>query len=288
MSQCFNESILRLSGLLTGMQSLLDRILAVRRARLEAAKQEMPLDRVRSAAEERLNRGPQRRDFAAALTAPGLGVIAELKQASPSRGMLSHDYRPVEIARGYEAAAAAAFSVLTEEEFFRGSLSHLREAREAVNLPVLRKDFIIDPYQVFESVAAGADALLLIVAALPAPDLSGLIELSSRLKIAALVEVHNEEETRRAVAAGARIIGVNNRDLSTFEVKLETSFRLRPAIPAGILTVSESGISTLDDLKRLSAAGFDAALIGERLMTQPDPGRALADLLSKNSGVAQR
>ena len=261
------------------MQSFLDRIVAARRARLEATMALAPLERVRSAAEERLERRSPGRDFAAALAAPGLSVIAELKQASPSRGVLTRNYHPREIARGYQAGGAAAISVLTEEEFFHGSLDHLREVRAAVNLPVLRKDFIIDAYQVFESAAAGADALLLIVAALEDGELRSLIGLSNRLKIAALVEVHSEQEARRAVAAGAKIVGVNNRDLQTFEVDLETSLRLRGLIPEGCLAVSESGIATAPDLARLRAAGFDAALIGERLVTQPDPGRGLADLL---------
>ncbi|HUI43987.1 MAG TPA: indole-3-glycerol phosphate synthase TrpC [Terriglobia bacterium] len=265
------------------MQSFLEKILLQCRQRLGVTKVRAPLSQVREAAEARLELGSDVRDFEAVLAVEGLGVIAELKRASPSRGVLSRDYRPGEIAPSYEAGGAVALSVLTEEEFFRGSLDHLRQAREAVSLPVLRKDFVFDPYQVFESVAAGADALLLIVAALGDDELRELIDLSSRLRIAALVEVHHEEEARRAVAAGARIIGVNNRDLRTFEVTLETSLRLRPVIPAGCLAVSESGISSATDLARLCEAGFDAVLIGERLIAQPDPGRALAELLEARS-----
>ena len=266
------------------MKSFLDEIVSARRTRLEIKKAEIPLDRVRQAAARRLELASERRDFTAALAgsgrdATGLRVIAELKQASPSRGTLRADYRPREIASGYEAAGAAALSVLTEEQFFKGSLGDLEEAREAVSLPVLRKDFILDPYQLYESTAAGADALLLIVAALNDAELGSLIELASGLEIAALVEVHNQDDVRRALAAGARIVGVNNRDLRTFEVNLETSLRLRDLIPAGILTVSESGIGTPGDLDRLRGVGFDAVLIGERLITQPDPGQALARLL---------
>jgi indole-3-glycerol phosphate synthase len=168
---------------------------------------------------------------------------------------------------------------LTEKDFFGGSLQDLQEARGAVRLPVLRKDFILDPYQVYESVAAGADALLLIVAALSDEDLRKLLGLCDRLHIAALVEVHTAPELERALAAGARIIGVNNRNLRTLEVSLETSLRLRSKIPPGCLAVSESGIKTAADLHRLSEAGFNAALIGERFMTAPDPGQELAEML---------
>jgi indole-3-glycerol phosphate synthase len=265
--------------------TILDDIVAACRARLEIRKAEVPLDRVREAAAQRMEWASERRDFAAALAMPGLGVIAEMKQASPSRGVLRTDYRPREIAPGYEAAGAVALSVLTEERFFKGSLGDLEEAREAVSLPVLRKDFILEPYQVYESEAAGADALLLIVAILSDSELRGLIELANGLELAALVEVHSDEEVGRAVAAGARIMGVNNRDLRTFEVNLETSLRLRASIPAGVLTVSESGIGTAADLTRLKAAGFDAALIGERLITEANPGQALAELLTRSPGT---
>jgi indole-3-glycerol phosphate synthase len=265
--------------------TILDDIVAACRARLEIRKAEVPLDRVREAAAQRMEWTSERRDFAAALAMPGLGVIAEMKQASPSRGVLRTDYRPREIAPGYEAAGAVALSVLTEERFFKGSLGDLEEAREAVSLPVLRKDFILEPYQVYESEAAGADALLLIVAILSDSELRGLIELANGLELAALVEVHSDEEVGRAVAAGARIVGVNNRDLRTFEVNLETSLRLRASIPAGVLTVSESGIGTAADLTRLKAAGFDAALIGERLITEANPGQALAELLTRSPGT---
>ncbi len=253
----------------------MEEIIAARRRRLDETRARVPLGDVQRAAEAR----SERRDFAAAISDNGLRVIAELKQASPSRGLLRKDYRCREIAQGYEAAGAAALSVLTEEELFLGSLDNLREARKAVRLPVLRKDFILAGYQVYESVAAGADALLLIVAALPDKDLRNLIELCDRLRIGALVEVHTEEEVERGLAAGARILGVNNRDLKTFDVKLETSFRLRERIPSTCLAVSESGIKKTADLRRLSEAGFNAVLIGEKLMTTPDPGKTLAELL---------
>jgi indole-3-glycerol phosphate synthase len=261
--------------------TVLDQILVARRRRLDEARARVPLGDLQRAAEARSDR----RDFTEALRGPALRVIAELKRASPSRGVLRTDFRPAEIARGYEAAGAAALSVLTEEDYFAGSLADLQQARAAVALPVLRKDFIIEDYQVYEAAAAGADAVLLIVAALGASELPRLIELSQSLKLAALVEVHTEEELQRALDAGARIVGVNNRNLKTLQVGLETSFRLREKIPATCLVVSESGIRTADDLKRLSAAGFDAVLIGERFMTEPDPASALAELLYLASGA---
>ncbi len=264
--------------------TFLDRIVAARLRGVQQAQARTPIRKVQQAAERR----HERRDFVAALAGDSLSVIAELKQASPSRGTLRKDYRVREIAQGYEAAGAAAISVLTEEEFFRGSLTDLIDARDAVGLPVLRKDFILDAYQVYESVAAGADALLLIVAALTDAHLRELLQLCQQIQVAALVEVHSEDELDRALAAGARIIGVNNRDLKSLEVKPDTSLRLRSKIPATCLAISESGIKTGVDLRRLAEAGFNAVLIGEHLMTSPDPGKALAELLedkSEESGV---
>jgi indole-3-glycerol phosphate synthase len=260
--------------------AVLEEIIASGRQRLAETRRRTSLDYWQQAAAARV----ERRDFARALpgegtSGGGLSVIAELKRASPNRGLLCPDYRPQAIAEAYAAAGAAALSVLTEPRYFKGSLEDLQQARGAVSLPVLRKDFILDDYQVYESAAVGADAVLLIVAALGDQELRNLIQLCEGLRLAALVEVHDEEELDRAVAAGARIIGVNNRNLRTMEVKVETSFRLKEKIPAGCLSVSESGIRTAEDVRKLAAAGFDAVLIGERLMTAPDPGRALAELL---------
>lgn len=260
----------------------LDDILAARVRRLEQTRRLVPLERVQAAAAAR----QERRDFAGALSGGGLRVIAEAKKASPSRGLMCPDYCPHYIARGYEAAGAAAISVLTEEPHFLGSLADLKEVRVAVRLPVLRKDFILDGYQVYESVAAGADALLLIVAALSDAELARLIGLASACQIAALVEVHQGDELERAIGAGARIIGVNNRNLKTMDVSLETSFRLRHGIPSDCLAVSESGIKTAAHLERLSQAGYDAVLIGEQFMTTRDPGAALAALLADASPTA--
>lgn len=254
----------------------LDRILASRRARLVNEQAARPLALLQKAAKARADY----RDFAASLDAPGLQVIAELKQASPSRGVLRAAYACGEIARGYEAAGAAALSVLTEPDYFKGSLEDLGAARNSVKLPVLRKDFIVDPYQVYEAAAAGADAVLLIVAALTQKELVDLHTLAAGLRLAALVEVHTAEELERAVDAGAKLIGVNNRNLHTFEVALETSRELKRRIPSGVLTVSESGIRTASDLEQLQRAGFEAVLIGEKFMTAADPGLELARLLA--------
>ncbi len=264
-------------------RTMLDNILWARRRTLEETRVAVPLERVQQMAEAR----QERRDFARVLaggTFDGLRVIAELKRASPSRGLLRQHYRRREIAQGYVTGGASAVSVLTEEHYFLGSTQDLTEVRQAVEVPVLRKDFILDSYQVYESVAAGADALLLIVAALPDPDLQSFLDLSNKLRIAALVEVHTEEEVERAAAAGAKIIGVNNRDLKTLGVSLETSLRLRQKLPQGCIAVSESGIKTAEDLHRIKDAGFNAVLMGERLMAQPDPGRCLQELLAEFAG----
>jgi indole-3-glycerol phosphate synthase len=253
----------------------LDEILAARRQQIGEARARVPLETLKRAARAR----PKRRDFLAALSGAPLRVIAELKRASPSRGMLRELYRPREIAQSYEAAGASALSVLTEERYFLGSLEDLKTVRAAVGLPVLRKDFILEEYQIYESVAAGADALLLIVAALSDEDLRSSLELCHGLQIAPLVEVHDEAEVERALAVGAKIIGVNNRNLKTLEVNLQTSLRLRAGIPAGIIAVSESGIKTPEDLRLIAEAGYHAVLIGERFMTAADPGRALREMV---------
>lgn len=255
--------------------TLLDEIIDARLKRVFKAKMRMPLIMLKQMMHDR----PPRRDFAAALGGPGLRVIAEMKRASPSHGVFREDFRAREIAQSYEASGAAALSVLTEEDYFRGSLTDLIDARDATGLPVLRKDFIVDAYQIYESAATGADALLIIVAALDDYYLRAYLETAETLELAALVEVHTEEELGRAIQAGAKIIGVNNRNLKDLEVDLETSSRLRPKIPAGVISVSESGIKTPGDLRRLSDAGYNAVLIGERFMTGVDPGIELALLL---------
>ena len=214
--------------------------------------------------------------FLNALRADGINVIAEFKRRSPSKGMIREGANPIEIARAYHEGGAVAMSVLTEEDYFAGSLEDLRQVKSTVNLPVLRKDFIFDEFQVYESAAAGADAILLIVATLDDELLSRLRRLAEdELQIDALVEVHTNDEMKRAAACGAKLIGVNNRDLRTFEVSLDTSLRLAESAPADALLISESGLSKAADLQRLHDAGYRGFLIGETLMRADDPAAAL-------------
>lgn len=217
--------------------------------------------------------------FEATLRATGrVNVIAECKRRSPSKGVLAADYDPVRLATAYERGGAVALSVLTEPTFFDGSLDHLAAVRRAVRLPLLRKDFIVDEYQLHEARATGADAILLIVAALEQSALERLHAAALAMDLAALVEVHDEDEVQRAVDAGARVIGVNNRNLRTLTVDMTASHRLAALIPRYVAAVSESGLRSRDDVDRLRRDGYHAFLIGERFMTDPDPMRALADL----------
>lgn len=255
--------------------TVLDRIIEARRAAIAHRKKTVPETALRFGVKHAL----PVRDFAGALTRDSLNVIAELKKASPSRGLIRTDFDPVALAKGFEAAGAAALSVLTEEEFFQGELKYMKDARAAVGLPVLRKDFIVDPWQVWEARATNADSFLLIVAGLGDAVLGELLALGRELGMEPLVEVHTREELARALAAGARIIGVNNRNLKTLEVRVETSVELIAEIPEECIAVCESGLRTHDDLVRLRGAGFDAFLIGEHLMAQPDPAAALGILL---------
>ncbi|HVQ41760.1 MAG TPA: indole-3-glycerol phosphate synthase TrpC [Vicinamibacterales bacterium] len=232
---------------------------------------------------EAARRAPRGAAFGAALRQPGINVIAECKRRSPSRGVLRREYEPETIARGYAAAGAAAISVLTEATFFDGTLEHLRRVREAVSIPVLRKDFLSTEFQLLEARAAGADAVLLIVAALADADLGQLLERSRELDLAALVEVHDEQELTRAIDAGASIVGVNSRNLSTLEVDTGTFDRLASRLPSDVVAVAESGLREAGDLRRLKARRYDAFLIGERLMTMDEPGAALGVLLSAAS-----
>lgn len=253
---------------------ILDDILTARRADVAAAQRTTP----RAALEALPGWAQPRRGFAAALRAGAPAIIAEVKKASPSKGVIRADFEPVTIARQYAAGGAAALSVLTEERFFQGSPDYLQAIRAAVDLPLLRKDFIIDDYQLVEARAWGADAALLIVGALDDAQLRDLHAAGRTLGLDMLVEAHDEAEVDRAVAAGAELIGVNNRDLRTFVTTLATAERLRPRIPAGAIAVAESGIETAADIARLRAAGYEAFLVGESLMRQPDPGAALVAL----------
>jgi indole-3-glycerol phosphate synthase len=219
-----------------------------------------------------------RRGFSHALRAEAIAIIAEIKKASPSKGLLSTDFDPASIASTYEAGGAAALSVLTDENFFQGSLADLEAARAQVNMPVLRKDFTTSEYHVVEAAAYGADAILLIAAVLTERQLRDFRELASRYNMDALVEVHNAEELQPAIDSGAQIIGINNRNLHTFEVSLQTSLDLVDRVPAGVLKVSESGIESRAHIDMLRKAGFDAFLIGEHLMKSGDPAKSLRDL----------
>jgi indole-3-glycerol phosphate synthase len=221
-----------------------------------------------------------RRDFRAAISARTPAIIAELKKASPSKGLLCADFDPAGIARQYQLGGAAALSVLTDETFFQGSLADLQAARGAVRLPVLRKDFTIATSHVVEAAAHGADAILLIAAILTEREIRDFRELAARYGLPALVEVHNRRELDTAIAAGAGIIGVNNRDLATFEVTLETSLRLAEHMPEGVVRVSESGIHDARDISTLRAAGYTAFLVGEHLMKSVDPAAALGALVA--------
>jgi indole-3-glycerol phosphate synthase len=255
--------------------TVLDRILEARRAAVEHRKKVLP----QTALIYGVKAATPIRDFTSALLGDGLNIIAELKPASPSRGVLREPFDPVALAKSLEAAGAAALSVLTEEEYFRGSLKNLRDARKNIQLPVLRKDFLFDPWQVWEARANDADSFLLIVAALRDPQLQELISLGRELGMEPVVEIHTAPELERALAAGARILGINNRDLKTLEVRPETSFEIIEKIPEECIAVSESGLRSHGDLQNLRAAGFDAFLIGEHLMLSSDPAAALAALL---------
>jgi indole-3-glycerol phosphate synthase len=264
------------------MATHLDTILASTRAAVAAAKAAVPLAELERRAAEHRPRG-----WAAALrraAASGPAVIAEIKKASPSKGLIRADFDVEALARSYQAGGAAVLSVLTDEPFFQGSLRNLELASKAVRLPCLRKDFMVDEYQIAEARAHRADAILLIAAALTGAEMQRFATVARGMDLDVLVEVHTGEELDRVLEAlgetGADAIGVNNRNLKTFAVSLETSLTLVERIPASVVRVAESGIVTSADLARLRAAGFDAFLIGESLMRQADPGAALAELLA--------
>jgi len=230
----------------------------------------------------RLRDAPPVRDFAAAISGkPGhpVRIIAEFKRASPSKGPIRTDLDPVEVALGYEAAGASAISVLTDRTFFAGGLRDLERVRARSSVPLLRKDFTLDAYDIYEARSAGADAVLLIAAILDEGQLRELAKLAESLDMAALVEVHDEDELRRALAAGARVIGINNRNLKDFRVSVDTTYRLRRLVPDGLITVSESGIRNRATVERLHRASVDAVLVGEYCMRRPDPSEAVRELL---------
>jgi indole-3-glycerol phosphate synthase len=256
--------------------SILDEILAHKRREVAERGAAMPHPPARSMPV---------RDFAAALRGKGVAIIAEFKRASPSRGVISDRWVPSQLAAIYEKGGAAAVSVLTDERYFGGSLDHLREARAACSLPVLRKDFIIDEWQLAETAAAGADAVVLIVAAL-GNDLDRMLRAARRMGLAALVETHDAGELRRVLDAGAEVIGINNRDLRTFRVNLDTTRELRRLIPPDRIVVSESGITAPDHARALAAMGVNAALVGEALMAADDPAAVLRELVAAGRSAA--
>ena len=267
---------------MTTATTFLTRIVAHKRDEVAARRARTPLAEV-----ERMARAqPPALDFAGALAASGMRLIAEVKGASPSKGVLIEPFDPAAIAADYLAAGADAISVLTDEQFFRGSLDHL-SAVKALSLasptprPVIRKDFLLDRYQIAEARAAGADAILLIVAMLTDDELRDLQAAARAWDMAALVEVHDEAEAGRAVAAGATLIGINNRDLHSFRVDLAVTERIAPQLPAGVTIIGESGIATAADVQRLATAGVDAILVGESLVKAPDRAAAIHTLLGR-------
>lgn len=260
------------------MSDILDRIVAVKREEVAAASKRKSLGVVRADAESRV----LTRDFLGALRAKIAagqpGVIAEIKRASPSKGVLRADFIPADIAQSYAEHGAACLSVLTDVQFFQGSIDYLKQARASCHLPVLRKDFIVDAYQVYESRACGADCVLLIAACLDDAQMADFEAIARSLDMAVLVEVHDGAELQRALRLKTPLLGINNRNLKTFEVSLDTTLALLKDVPSGRLLVCESGIHTRDDVLRMGAAGVNAFLVGEAFMRAPDPGVALASL----------
>ncbi|MGQ0548923.1 MAG: indole-3-glycerol phosphate synthase TrpC [Armatimonadota bacterium] len=254
--------------------TVLDEIIAHKRREVAASQASMPLADLQTLAAS----APPARDFTAAITGPPVRIIAEVKRSSPAHGSIRLDADPAAIARTYEEAGAAAVSVLTDRRFFRGRDGDLTAVRAAVGLPVLRKDFIVDPYQIYEARVLRADAVLLIAGTVPAGELAALGNLAGRMGMAAVFEVHTEAQVEEVLAAGARVVGINNRDLRTLAVDLGTTARLRPRIPQGVVVISESGIDTPDDVTRVCHAGIDAVLVGTSLMASSDPSAHLRRL----------
>ena len=254
---------------------MLNRIIAEKREEIAQRKRRLSI----STLKERIAQHQVPLDFASALSGDGIRLIAEVKRASPSRGILCPNFNPVALAKTYANGGAVAISVLTEANYFKGSLGHLAMIREEVRLPLLRKDFIFDQYQVYESRAYGADALLLIVAILSQEQLKELLSLSRNLGLSCLVEVHNEDEVERALSSSAKIIGINNRNLDTFKVDINTTRRLRPLIPKDRIVVSESGISNRSDVEKLKKWGVNTVLVGEALVTADDIPAKMRELI---------
>jgi len=257
---------------------ILDRIIRQKRIEVEKAKRNCPLESITS---EIKKTQPAKDFFKAVEPHEKIKIIAEIKWASPSKGMLRKDFNPTEIAKGYRDGGASAISVLTDRDFFKGDLTHLRAVRGTVEIPLLRKDFTIDPYQVYEARLYGADAVLLIASVLCAETITELLSVTHSLGMNAIVEVHNEVELEKAILAGGRIIGINNRDLKTFNVNLDVSIRLSKLIPKEKIAISESGLGSIEDIRRLKEEGIYAFLIGETFMRAENPGKQLEKLLTE-------
>jgi len=270
-----------MSTAVASAESFLSRIVSHKRDELARAQKKLSSAALQHMAQAQAAPGDFRRALS---TGENIAVIAEMKKASPSTGVLREDFDPVVLAKSYAGHGAAALSILTDEKFFGGNLENLQKARAVCALPILRKDFILSPYQILEARAFGADAILLIVAMLDRSELFELLSAAEENSMQALAEVHNEAELDRALLAGANLIGINNRNLQTFEVMLETTERLSRLIPPSCVRVAESGIASRDDVKRMADCGVDAVLVGSHLMRQADPGEAL----SKLTGVARR
>lgn len=260
--------------------TFLEGIVASKIRVVQAAKKRLAADSLRMA----LDRAPAIRSLKSALSARPPSIIAELKKASPSAGVLNHDFKPLEIADEFLKAGAAAISVLTESEYFKGGLEILASLRWRMNLPLLRKDFIVDPYQVLEARHAGADAVLLIAALFNERSLRQLLEQTEALGMEALVEVHDRQELNRALETGSSLIGVNNRNLRSFKTSFNVALELAPHLPGQVVAVAESGIQTGEDIRRLSEAGYRGFLVGETLMRSTSPGETLSQLLAFASG----
>jgi len=260
------------------MSDILDKIVAAKHQEVAAARKRLSLETVRADAESRV----LTRDFVGALKAKIAAgkpaVIAEIKKASPSKGVLREDFIPADIAQSYAECGAACLSVLTDVQFFQGQVDYLKQARASCQLPVLRKDFMVDPYQIYESRAMGADCILLIAACLDDAQMKDLEAIARSLDMAVLVEVHDGAELERALKLKTELVGINNRNLKTFEVSLDTTLALKAKVPAERILVTESGILTRDDVLRMGAAGVNAFLVGEAFMRAPEPGEALAAL----------
>lgn len=257
---------------------MIDNIIASKREELSILKSDFPMEGLIEILKVKIKKLPPPRDFVKAITGKGTKIIAEVKKASPSKGVIRKDFDPVAIARTYETNGASAISVLTEERYFHGHINYLREIKERVSIPVLRKDFIFDEYQVYESRAAGADAILLIAGILDKSQIDEFLNLTKRLGMGCLVEVHNKDDLEKVLSTKAKVIGINNRDLKTFRTDIKNTLRLIKRVPKNKVVVSESGINSYEDILKLKGAGVKAFLIGETLMREEDIGKKLREL----------